>query len=248
MSRRTRRYRRRSGHGRSRRSRLQSGEEGCALLLTEVVDDHRVMRGQGAGTSEKLLDRKLKALALAWLNGLGGHLAAKRRSDERRGRQSNRAWAPPPEHGGCLQPTTTCYKLPLRPRPGREMLENYGQRRALTVNKTAGQSTYWLLRRPIENCMTRRGSGVQIPYGPPSNRRRTEPADIEWWPGGRRQGAPRGRCTSTGPSRGHVGLWHPIGRIASGTADDPPPADVQLPAGAALGATRVTAQSEAKRQ
>jgi hypothetical protein len=51
------------------------------------------------------------------------------------------------------------------------MLENYGHRRALTVNKTAGQSAYWLFRCPIENCMTRRGSGVQIPYGPPSNRR-----------------------------------------------------------------------------
>ena len=35
--------------------------------------DHRsgVHRGQWAGTSEKVLDRKLEGLAVAWLNGLG---------------------------------------------------------------------------------------------------------------------------------------------------------------------------------
>ncbi len=65
------------GHGRSGRSRLQGGEEGCALLLSEVVDDHRVMWGQGAGPSEKLFDGKLNALAVAGLNGLGGHFVFK---------------------------------------------------------------------------------------------------------------------------------------------------------------------------
>jgi hypothetical protein len=53
-----------------RAPRLQSGEEGGAFLLAEVVDDHRIMRRQGAGASDQLLDRKLKVLAAAGLNGL----------------------------------------------------------------------------------------------------------------------------------------------------------------------------------
>src|SRR5687767_12384226 len=51
---------------------------------------------QGAGTSEKVLDRKLKAMALASLNALGGHLAAKPRNDEPRGSAFELRWAPPP--------------------------------------------------------------------------------------------------------------------------------------------------------
>ena len=40
------------------------------------------MRRQGSGASEELLDRKLKALAVAGLNWLGGHLAISLGSDE----------------------------------------------------------------------------------------------------------------------------------------------------------------------
>src|SRR5206468_7074020 len=101
------------------------------------------MWGQGAGPSEKLFDGKLKALAVAGLNGLGGHLVFKRR--ERRRRAGARGPDCPLVSTRRGRPSATDpVGNASRPRPGRGMSENYGQRWAVTGNKTAGQSEYWL--------------------------------------------------------------------------------------------------------
>ena len=55
-----------------------------------------------------------------------------------------------------------------RPRPGRGRTESRGRRRSVSDNKTAGQRPFVQVSDPPRNCMTRRRSGVQIPYGPPS--------------------------------------------------------------------------------
>ena len=83
---------------------------------------------------------------LAWLNGLGGHLAAKRRSGAVR---SNANGLSHPSYGGCPQPTTSCLETPhqaaARPRDVgklRSTAGTHGQQNRRSEHILAGRTPY----------------------------------------------------------------------------------------------------------
>lgn len=138
--------------------------------------------------------------------------------------EADESWARTQAPSGCCDRTTLRYKPPLRPRPSREMSENYGPQRVLAVNKTAGQRLSGQLDHPIENCRHARASGVQIPSAPlgtrtsghcPGRSRRETQRPCGAMPG---RAAARGRPDTKATERATPAISHGVRAFARARA------------------------------
>ena len=73
-------------------SRVNYGEEGGALLLSEVLDHHLFVRRQRTGSAQDLLDRKLEATLIAVVRGVARH-DSNYTADRGRNRPTDPVWS-----------------------------------------------------------------------------------------------------------------------------------------------------------